>query len=97
MAVKNEVYVTKHAMDKYRKFTDYTGPEKNTLTQLIYMINGAEDFEPDAEYKVKSLIRHQFRPTRYLLAKGYVMVIVNENLATLFKHKAGDKQMWRAY
>lgn len=97
MPVENEVCVTKHAMEKYREFTDYSGPIGNTLTQLIYMLNGAENFEPDAEYKVKSLIRHKFRPTRYLLAKGYVMVIVNESLATLFKHKVGDKQMWRAY
>ncbi len=97
MIIENDVYITKHAMERYRDFTNYTGPEKNTLTQLIYLLNEAKEFEPDAEYKVKSLIRHQFRPTRYMLAGGYVFVIVNENLATLFKHKVGDKQMWRAY
>jgi len=97
MTEQNAVYVSKHAQEKYRKFTNFTGPWNKTLTKLIYMLDDAKPFEPDPEYKVKSLIRHQFRPTEYFLAQGYVMVVVNGNLATLFKHKEGDKQMWRAY
>jgi len=69
----------------------------DTLTALIYMMDKAKPFEPDPEYKVKSLIRHQFRPTEYFLHQGYVLVVVNGNLATLFKHDEKRKQMWRSY
>lgn len=97
MTMTNDVFITKHAMEKYREFTNYNGQMKHTLSEMIRMVNNAKPFEPDAEYKVKSLIRHHFRPTKYSLFKGYVLVIVNGSLATLFKHRVGDKQMWRAY
>jgi hypothetical protein len=97
MKTQNDVYISKHAQENYRKFTKFSGDWNKTLTKLIYMMDNAEAFEPDPEYKVKSLIRHKFRPTEYFLAQGYVMVVVNGSLATLFKHKNGDKAMWRAY
>jgi hypothetical protein len=94
---KNDIFITRHAKEKFRKLTNYKGSENKTLTKLIYMMEKKVPFEPDSEYKVKSLIRHNFRPTEYFLSEGYVLVVVNGNLATIFAHKAGDKTMWRPY
>ncbi len=97
MKTANKFYITRHVIEKYRKFTNFNGPWNSSLTKLIYMMETAETFEPDAEYKVKSLIRHEFRPTEYFIAEGFVMVVVNGSLATMFRHQKGDKAMWRAY
>ncbi len=97
MITKNDIFITKHAMENFRNLTNYKGPEKNTLTTLIYMMKKKVTFEPDSEYKVKSLIRHNFRPTEYFLSGGYLLVVVNGSLATMFKYKAGNKAMWKAY
>jgi hypothetical protein len=97
MITQNATYISKHAQDKFRKLTNFSGSQNATLTKLIYMMDNAETFEPDAEFKVKSLIRHQFRPTEYFISNGFIMVVVNGNLATIFRHKQGDKAMWRSY
>ncbi len=91
----NRAYITEHARERYREITGYKGKMDRTLTVMINMINEAEPFEPDAEYKTKSLIRHGFRPTEYFILKNIVFVVVNGNLVTVFVHKAGDKAMWR--
>ena len=96
MSTQNTTYISKHAQEKYTKLSRFTGTKNELLTKLIYMMDHAEPFEPDAEFKVKSLIRHHFRPTEYFLSDGFVMVVVNGNLATVFR--ANDsKSMWRAY
>jgi hypothetical protein len=60
-------------------------------------MNKAVPFEPDPEYKVKSLIRHGFREANYFQADGWVMIVVNDALATMFHLKKKRKYMWRGY
>jgi hypothetical protein len=59
------------------------------------MFEGAEPFEPEPEYKVKSLMKHGFREVFYFAAHGWLMVVVNENLTTMFPHDANKPLLWR--
>jgi hypothetical protein len=95
-ATQNNTYITRHAKEKFRKLARFEGTDNEILTKLIYLMDNAETFEPDPEFKVKSLIRHHFRKTEYFLSDGFVMVVVLGNLATVFKHSSNDR-MWKAY
>ncbi len=93
----NSACITKHAIRRFRERTRSKKSDEGVQRTIRSMMNKAEPFEPDPEYKVKSLMKHGFREAFYFEVDGWVLVIVNEALTTMFQPVKNTRQMWRSY
>ncbi len=90
----NKTYITKHAIGRWRERSHNKKSKDITIIWILTdMLSRAVIIEPDPEYRIKSLMRHGFRETFYYEVDNWIMVIVNDNLTTMFI-KPTNKSWW---